>query len=128
VERLGDGQQVPDGVPRSLGTFPKGPQILETQEWRVRGFFLGGRVPVQHREYVTDKEFEGASSTLFSVFVKVGDGEEDSVELSRVTTLHTGKGVHDQAINLKLASVMVRIANQVIYLKYVQPSFRSRAS
>ena len=36
-------------------------------------------------------EFKGALSSLFSVFVKAGNREEDSAKQLRVTTLHTGK-------------------------------------
>jgi hypothetical protein len=39
---------VPNGVPNNLGKFPKGPQVPGTRERQVRGFFGGGRVPVQH--------------------------------------------------------------------------------
>jgi len=36
-------------------------------------------------------EFEGALSSLFSMFVKAGNREEDSTKQLRVTTLHTIK-------------------------------------
>jgi hypothetical protein len=49
--------RVPNGVPNNLGKFPKGPQVPGTREWRVRGFFWGGRVPVQHR-YLVDLCFQ----------------------------------------------------------------------
>ena len=36
-------------------------------------------------------EFEGVLSSLFSMFVKVGNREKDSAEPLRITALHTGK-------------------------------------
>lgn len=42
-ERLGDGQQIPDEVPNSLETFPKGPKVLKYRvAGYVRFFFWGG--------------------------------------------------------------------------------------
>jgi len=47
-------------------------------------------------------EFEGALSSLISVFVKAGNREEDSAEQLRVTTLHTRKSEKPLEIVIKL--------------------------